>query len=38
VKKIVEEHNGQIRAQNTEQHHAMIDVRFHAEPQTALTY
>ena len=31
VKKIVEEHSGQIRAQNTEQHHACIEVRFHAE-------
>ncbi len=32
VKKIVEEHSGQIRARNTEQHHACIELRFHAEP------
>jgi nitrogen fixation/metabolism regulation signal transduction histidine kinase len=37
VKKIVEEHSGQIRAQNTEQHHACIELRFHAEAQTGLT-
>jgi nitrogen fixation/metabolism regulation signal transduction histidine kinase len=37
VKKIVEEHSGQIRARNTEQHHACVELRFHAEAQTGLT-
>ncbi len=37
VKKIVEEHNGEIRAQNTETSHACIEIRFHAETQTAVT-
>jgi nitrogen fixation/metabolism regulation signal transduction histidine kinase len=36
VKKIVEEHNGQIRAHNSAAHHACIQIRFHAEAQTAL--
>lgn len=37
VKKIVEEHNGKIRAQNTEAQHACIEIRFHAETQSAGT-
>ncbi len=37
VKKIVEEHNGQIRAHNSAAHHAVIDIRFHAETQSTVT-
>jgi len=37
VKKIVEEHTGQIRAQNTGQHHACIELRFHAEARKSLS-
>ncbi len=37
VKKIVEEHSGRIRARNTEQHHACIELRFHAETRRAMS-
>jgi len=37
VKKIVEEHNGRIRAQNNAEHHACIEIRFHAETQSTVT-
>jgi len=37
VKKIVEEHNGRIRAQNDADHHACIEIRFTADTQRTVT-